>query len=95
MNIVIEILLALLLGYGYTKLTMILNVSRVFVFRVPVLWFLQEFTKMDAEAVGVTMMVSNVCTGLLAIVLVIPVIGRIRKLIQEEENNQEIQTSHL
>ena len=79
--------LALLLGYGYTKLTMILNVSRVFVFRVPVLWFLQHFTQMDAEAVGVTMMVSNVCTGLLAIVLAIPVICRIRKLIREEETN--------
>lgn len=87
--------LALLLGYGYTKLTMILNVSRVFVFRVPVLWFLQEFTKMDAEAVGVTMMVSNVCTGLLAIVLVIPVIRHIRKLIREEESDQELQTFNL
>jgi len=79
--------LALLLGYGYTKLTMILNVSRVFVFRVPVLWFLQRFTQMDAEAVGVTMMVSNVCTGLLAIVLAIPVLCEIRKLIREEEIN--------
>ena len=79
--------LALLLGYGYTKLTMILNVSRVFVFRVPVLWFLQRFTQMDAEAVGVTMMVSNVCTGLLAIVLAIPVLCKIRKLIREEESN--------
>ena len=77
--------LALLLGYGYTKLTMLLNVSRVFVFRVPVLWFLQHFTRMDAEAVGVTMMVSNVCTGLLAIVLAIPVVHRILKLIREEE----------
>jgi Na+-driven multidrug efflux pump len=77
--------LALLLGYGYTKLTMILNVSRVFVFRVPVLWFLQEFTKMDTEAVGVTMMVSNVCTGLLAIVFAIPVVSHIRRLIREEE----------
>jgi len=79
--------LALLLGYGYTKLTMILNVSRVFVFRVPVLWFLQRFTQMDAEAVGVTMMVSNVCTGLLAIVLAIPVLMEIRKRIREEESN--------
>lgn len=77
--------LALLLGYGYTKLTMLLNVSRVFVFRVPVLWFLQHFTRMDAEAVGVTMMVSNVCTGLLAIVLAIPVVHRILKQIREEE----------
>ena len=78
--------LALLLGYGYTKLTMLLNVSRVFVYRVPVLWVLQNFTQMGAEAVGVTMMVSNVCTGLTAVVIAIPVIIRIRKRIREEED---------
>lgn len=77
--------LALLLGYGYTKLTMVVNVSRVFVFRVPVLWALQQFTTLGEEAVGVTMMVSNVCTGLLALVVAIPVIRRIRRSIKEEE----------
>lgn len=75
---------ALLLGYGRTKLTMILNVSRVFVFRVPVMWALQQFTSMGSEAAGVTMMVSNVCTGLMAIVLAIPVIRQIRQEIQKE-----------
>lgn len=78
--------MALLLGYGYTKLTMLLNVSRVFVFRVPVLWLLQNFTAMGAEAVGVTMMVSNISTGLLAIVVAIPVVRKIRRMAQEEEN---------
>ncbi len=77
--------IALLMGFGYTKLTMFLNVARVFLFRVPVLWFLQEFTTMGAEATGVTMMVSNVCTGLAAIVIVIPVIRKIRQQIREEE----------
>ncbi len=76
---------ALLLGYGYTKLTMIVNVSRVFIFRVPVLWALQRFTAMGEEAVGVTMMVSNVSTGLLALLIAIPVIRRIRREIREEE----------
>ena len=74
------------LGYGYTKLTMLLNVSRVFVFRVPVLWLLQNFSAMGAEAVGVTMMVSNISTGLLAIVVAIPVVRKIRRMAQEEEN---------
>ena len=77
--------IALLLGYGYTKLTMLLNVARVFAFRVPVLWFLQKFTAMGAEAVGVTMMVSNVCVGLTAVVVAIPVILKIRRMAQEEE----------
>ena len=78
---------ALLLGYGYTKLTMLLNVARVFAYRVPVLWFLQTFTDMGAEAVGVTMMVSNVCVGITAVIVAIPVVGKIRKLVREEEEN--------
>ncbi len=57
-----------------------MNVARVFVFRVPVLWALQNFTQMGAEAVGVTMMVSNVCAGLSAIAVAIPVIRKIKKL---------------
>ncbi len=77
--------IALLLGYGYTKLTMVLNVARVFVYRVPVLWALQRFTTLGAEAAGVTMMVSNVCTGLTAIVIAIPVVLKIRKRIRQEE----------
>lgn len=66
--------MALLLGYGYTKLTMTLNVSRVFVFRVPVLWCLQRYTTLGPEAVGVTMMVSNISVGVCAILFAIPVI---------------------
>ena len=77
--------LSLLLGYGRTKWTMFLNVSRVFVFRVPVLWFLQRFTSMGAEAVGVTMMVSNVCTGLAAVAVAIPLVRDIRRLCAQEE----------
>lgn len=72
---------ALLLGYGYTKLTMLLNVARVFVFRVPALWAFQQFTSLGAE--GMTMMVSSVCTGLAAIA--IPLVRIILKLSREEE----------
>ncbi|MBE6922005.1 MAG: MATE family efflux transporter [Ruminococcaceae bacterium] len=78
--------LALLLGYGYTKLTLLLNVARVFVYRVPVLWVFQHFTALGAEAVGMTMMISNVCTGLTAAVIAVPVVLRIRKKIREEES---------
>ncbi|MBE6974368.1 MAG: MATE family efflux transporter [Ruminococcaceae bacterium] len=77
--------LALLLGYGYTKLTMLLNVARVFVFRIPVLWYLQNFTDIGAEAAGITMMVSNICVGIAAVVIAIPVILKIRKMAREEE----------
>ena len=77
--------LALLLGYGYTKLTLFLNVARVFAYRVPVLWVLQNFTDMGPEAVGVTMMVSNICVGLTAIIIAIPVVRKILRLAREEE----------
>ncbi len=75
---------ALLLGYGYTKLTMFLNVARVFLYRIPVLWLLQKYTDMGPEATGVTMMVSNVCVGLTAVVVAIPVIRRILRMEKEE-----------
>lgn len=77
--------LSLLLGYGYTKLTMLLNVARVFVYRVPVLWYFQHFTDIGPEAVGMTMMISNVCTGITAILVAIPVVRKIRRTIREEE----------
>ncbi len=80
---------ALLLGYGYSKLSMIINATRVFVYRVPVLWMFQNFTNLDAEAVGLTMMISNVCTGITAVVIAIPVIVQIRKKIREEEEQAE------
>lgn len=73
---------ALLLGYGYSRLTMLLNVARVFLFRVPVLWVFQRFTTLGPEAVGMTMMVSNVATGLSAIVIAIPVVRKILRKCQ-------------
>ena len=81
--------LALLLGYGYTKLTLLLNVARVFLFRVPVLWAFQNFSNLGADAVGLTMMISNICAGLSAFAVAVPVVCRIRRLsdpkIQMEE----------
>ncbi len=82
--------LALLLGYGHTKLTLLLNVARVFVFRVPVLWALQNFTDLGTEAVGLTMMISNVCAGLSSLVVAIPVVIKIRKMARENETEETI-----
>ena len=81
--------LALLLGYGYTKLTLILNVARVFVFRVPVLWAFQNFTNLGAEAVGLTMMISNICAGLSALAVAIPVVCRIRRMSDSKIKTEE------
>ena len=52
--------MALLYGLGRTKLTLIINIARVFVFRIPVFWFLQNFTNFGEASVGIVMMVSNI-----------------------------------
>ncbi len=77
--------IALLMGYGYTKRTMVLNVMRVFLYRVPVLWAFQRFTQLGAEAVGLTMMISNIATGVTAVAMAVPVVRGIRRLAREEE----------
>lgn len=69
--------MALLYGYGYTKLTLVLNDARIFVFRVPVLWYLQNFTNLGGESAGIVMLVSNISVGVLAIIAAVFVLRRI------------------
>ena len=71
--------MALLYGLGETRLTLVLNFSRVFVFRIPVFWFLQRYTALGPASVGVVMMVSNVSVAVLALVVAIPVLRRYRR----------------
>lgn len=61
--------LGVLYGYGQTKMTMVLNISRVFLFRIPILWYLQTFHKeIGAEAAGISMGISNICIALSSLV---------------------------
>lgn len=71
--------MALLYGLGYTKLTLILNIARVFVFRIPVFWFLQNFTSFGEASVGIVMMVSNISVAVMAVIVGILVIRRFKK----------------
>ena len=57
---------ALLYGFGYTKLTLIINFCRVLVFRVPLLWVLQHFTDLGIQSVGIVMMTSNILVSVLS-----------------------------
>jgi len=68
---------ALLIGFGYTKLTLLLNVCRVFVFRIPVLWYLQNYTNVGSDAAGIVMAVSNILVGVLAAILALWAIKKI------------------
>ena len=76
--------MALLYGLGKTKLTLLLNFSRVFVFRIPVFLFLQNFTGLGSKSVGVVMLVSNLSTGIMAAIVGWMVITKYkRKYLQE------------
>lgn len=70
--------MALLYGFGYTKLTLLLNVMRVFVFRIPVLWYFQNYTDMGSKSVGAVMMVSNISIGVCGLIAAFFVIRRIK-----------------
>jgi len=58
---------ALLFGLGLTRLTLFLNVCRIFLFRIPVLLFLQHFTTMGPEAAGFVMAFSNIAVTVLGL----------------------------
>lgn len=68
---------ALLYAFAYTKLTFVLNFSRLFVFRVPVLFLLQRLTDLPGgKAMGLVMMLSNAMTGLFALLLMVIVLRK-------------------
>ncbi len=72
--------LGVLYGFGQTKLTMVLNISRVFVFRIPVLWYLQTFHReIGAEAAGISMGISNICIAIASMICLGVFLMRIKK----------------
>ncbi len=78
--------MALLFGFGYTKLSLIINFSRVFVFRIPVLWALQTFTDLGTKSVGIVMLVSNMGVAILASIIAYFVVRHIKKQAIYSEN---------
>ena len=71
--------MALLYGLGKTRLTLVLNVARVFVFRIPVFWFLQHYTSLGENSVGIVMMVSNCSVAVAAVIVAAVVIRRFKR----------------
>ena len=72
--------LGVLYGYGQTKIAMVVNISRAFVFRIPVLWYLQTFHKeMGAEAAGISMGISNIGIAIMSILFLLYFIHKIKK----------------
>ena len=48
-----------LLGLGRTRITLVLNFTKIFILRIPVLLLLQRFISDGATALGIMMMISN------------------------------------
>lgn len=80
--------MALLYGLGKTKISLLISMSRVFVFRVPVLWFLQKYTNLGSESVGIVMMVSNISVAFVAILAAVVVIPAAKKKYCKTCNNK-------
>ncbi|MBQ0052819.1 MAG: MATE family efflux transporter [Treponema sp.] len=78
--------MGLLYGFGKTKISMAINISRLFVFRIPPLLIFMNVAglkaKLGTSAVGISMLISNGCTGLIAgaIALIL-----IRKVLRENK----------
>ncbi len=80
--------MALLFGFGKTKLTLVCNFSRVFVFRIPILWALQNFTSIGSESVGIVMAASNTLTAMLSFTVAMFVIRNVKKKESYEKRRQ-------
>ena len=74
-----------LLGLGKTKVTLVLNFLKIFVFRIPVLFILQMFISDGATALGIMMMISNCGVAIPTTLICIHVT---RNLIKEEKLNE-------
>lgn len=59
--------MAFLYGSGRTKTGFVINTVRLFVFRVPLLWFLQNYTSIGQQSVGIVMLVSNIMVAICAL----------------------------
>jgi len=64
----IAIITGLFIGFKYSKIALLLNVVRLFVFRLPLLWILQEM-RIGYVALGFVMFYSNLATMILAFII--------------------------
>ncbi|MFI3165629.1 MAG: MATE family efflux transporter [Bacillota bacterium] len=68
-----------LLGFGYTKMTFVLNIFRLFCLRIPSLYILINFTTFGAEAVGISMLLSNGGIGCISLTIGLICLRKVKK----------------
>ncbi|MBR0101533.1 MAG: MATE family efflux transporter [Treponema sp.] len=71
--------MGLLYGFGKTRISMTLNLIRLFIYRIPPLFLLLNFTNIGVPAVGIAMLVSNGLVGITSGIVAIFFIRKIRK----------------
>lgn len=86
--------MALLYGYGLMKYTFLVNFMRVFAFRVPVLWFLQNYTNVGSDSVGIVMMISNIGVGVLSSFIAFIELRKIRKIHKIQIESEEVRVDY-
>ncbi len=72
--------LSIFYGFGKTRITMALSMSQLFAFRIPTLLICIYWIKMNYEACGIAMFMSNMFTGVIAFILAFVFIMRMPKM---------------
>ena len=70
--------MGLLYGFGKTRISTLLSIIRLFVYRIPPLFLLIRFTNIGIPAVGIAMLISNGAVGITAGIVAIIFIRRIK-----------------
>lgn len=87
-------LLGLLYGFGYTRLSMAINIARVFVFRIPSFLIAKALLGNEEESgylvAGISMGFSNIAIGLVAIIVAVYLILKLQKRIRQKEGAQTL-----
>ncbi|ABR46772.1 MATE efflux family protein [Alkaliphilus metalliredigens QYMF] len=82
--------MGLLYGFGYTKLSLVINFMRLFALRIPTLYLFQTFTNLGSESVGIAMLVSNGLIGVTSVIIGFVIIEKMKK----EGRYHKIVTTH-
>ncbi len=69
-------IMGMLFGLGEVRMASLINICRVFVFRIPVFWMLIHWTDLGIKSCGCIMMISNTLTAMFASVIAVIVLRR-------------------
>lgn len=77
--------MSFILGTGRTKLVFLINFLRIFIFRVPLMWYFLHFTDIGFTSIGMTTAISNSAVGIFALIMAELAIKAEKKKAKEAE----------